>query len=89
MKPTKRTAAKVKRPAKRKPAIKRNSVDEIIRNVNYKLLRLRARIDITQTSEKKHIDLKWVDMHIRDTEAGIVFGKNYMLKANDMWSKYA
>jgi len=68
---------------------KTNSVvDEIIRKVNYKLMKLRNRIDITQTSEKKHLDLKWVDMHIRDTESGIVFGKGYMLKANDMWRKY-
>ncbi len=68
---------------------KTNSVvDEIIRKVNYKLMKLRNRIDITQTSKTKHIDLQWVDMHIRDTEAGIVFGKGYMLKANDMWRKY-
>ena len=68
---------------------KTNSVvDEIIRQVNYKLMKLRNRIDITQTSKTKHIDLQWVDMHIRDTEAGIVFGKGYMLKANDMWRKY-
>ena len=68
---------------------KTNSVvDEIIRKVNYKLMKLRNRIDITQTSKTKHIDLQWVDMHIRDTESGIVFGKGYMLKANDMWRKY-
>ena len=89
MKPTKTVTAK-KKPAKRQPAVKINSiVDEIIRKINYKLLRLRARIDITQTSEKKHIDLQWVDMHIRDTEAGIVFQKDTMLRANDMWRKYA
>jgi hypothetical protein len=67
---------------------KTNSVDEIIRKVNYKLLRLRARIDITQTSEKKHIDLKWVDLQLGDTKAGIVFDKGHMLRANDMWRKY-
>ena len=88
MKPTKTVVRKVKT-AKRKPAIKRNSVDDIIRNVVQKLTKLRERIDITQTIKAKHNDLKWIDMHIRDTEAGIVFGKGYMLKANDLWSKYA
>ena len=69
-----------KRPAKR--AVRTGSIE-------HKLMKLRERIDEKQTSEKKHLDLKWVDMHIRDTESGIVFGKGYMLKANDMWRKYA
>ena len=67
---------------------KTNSVDEIIRKVNYKLLRLRNRIDITQTSKAKHIDLKWVDMHIGDTKAGVILDKVTMKRCNDMWRKY-
>ena len=87
MKPTKRTAVKTKT-AKRKPAIKRNSVDEIIRKVNYKLMRLRARIDMTQTIKAKHNDLKWIDMHIQDTKAGVILDKVTMKRCNDMWRKY-
>ena len=64
-------------------------VDEIIRKVNYKLLRLRARIDITQTSEKKHIHLKWVEMHLEEVQNGVILEKGIMLRANDLWSRYA
>ena len=88
MKPTKTVTAK-KKPAKRKPAIKRNSVDDIIRNVVQKLTKLRERIDITQTIKAKHNDLKWIDMKIEDTKAGVVLGKGTMKRCNDMWRTYA
>ena len=87
MKPTKTVVRKVKT-AKRKPAIKRNSVDDIIRNVVQKLTKLGERIDITQTIKAKHNDLKWIDMHIRDTEAGVVIQYQTMKRCNDMWRKY-
>ena len=88
MKPSKTVTAK-KKPAKRKPAIKRNSVDDIIRNVVQKLTKLRERIDITQTIKAKHNDLRWIDMHIVDTKAGVVIQYQTMKRCNDMWSKYA
>jgi hypothetical protein len=75
--------------AKRKPAIKRNSVDDIIRNVVQKLTKLRERIDITQTINAKHNDLKWIDMHIQDTKAGVILDKVTMKRCNDMWRSYA
>ena len=87
MKPTKTVVRKVKT-AKRKPAIKRNSADDIIRNVVQKLTKLRERIDITQTIKAKHNDLKWIDMHIQDTKAGVILDKVTMKRCNDMWRKY-
>ena len=63
-------------------------VDEIIRNVVQKLTKLRERIDITQTIKAKHNDLKWIDMHIQDTKAGVILDKVTMKRCNDMWRKY-
>ena len=64
-------------------------VDEIIRNVVQKLTKLRERIDITQTINAKHGDLKWIDMHIQDTKAGVCIEKRTMKRCNEMWRKYA
>ena len=66
----------------------KNYVDDIIKNVSMKLRLLQNRIDVKQTSKMKHIDRKWVEIQLEDVQAGIVFDKELMLKANDMWRKY-
>ncbi len=67
----------------------KNSVDDIIKNVSMKLRLLQNRIDVKQTSEPKHIDREWVEIQLEEVQAGVVFGKGHMLRANDMWRKYA
>ena len=49
---------------------------------------LKNRISKKQTSEPKHIDLQWVDIHLKEVLEGVVLGKGTMLRANDMWRKY-
>ena len=88
MKPTKTVTAK-KKPAKRKPAVRRNSTDSITNRIYQKLMFLRNRISKKQTSEKKHIHLKWVEMHLEEVQNGVILEKGIMLRANDLWSRYA
>ena len=75
MKPSK------KKPAKR--AVKRGSVE-------HKLLQLYNRIDATQTSEPKHIDLQWVWKLVEDIQKNkfTKLSKEDGLKCNGLWRQY-
>ena len=76
MKPTK------KKPAKRKP----NPPNPIID----KLLDLKYRINdaYRKGGINNKVDKEWVMDRIDDARMGVVLGKGYMLRANDLWRKY-
>ena len=85
MKPTKKVAAKrvtKKKPAKR--AVRRGSIE-------HKLLQLYNSIDETQTSEPKHIDLKWVWKLVEDIQKNkfTKLSKEDFEKCNGLWRAYA
>ena len=84
VKPTKKVAAK--RVVKKKPA-KRAVVKG---SIEHKLLQLYNRIDETQTSEPKHIDLQWVWMLIEDIQNKkfTKLCKEDGLKCNGLWRQY-
>ena len=77
MKPTKRTAKKTT--AKR--AVRTGSVE-------HKVMMLYNRIDETQTSEPKHLDLERVDRMMKNVRNGPLC-KGDLVQANRLWSKYA
>ena len=74
MKPSK------KKPAKR--AVRTGSIE-------HKLMKLKERISQKQTANLKHIDIKWVEMQLEEIRNGVVIGRGHMLRANEMWSRYA
>ena len=66
----------------------RTMTNDIINMTHQRLMWLKNRISKKQTSEPKHIDLQWVDIHLKEVLEGVVLGKGTMLRANDMWRKY-
>ena len=62
--------------------------NDIINMTHQRLMWLKNRISKKQTSEPKHIDLQWVDIHLKEILEGILIDKEIMLIANNMWRKY-
>ena len=71
-----------KKPAKRKP----NPTNPIID----KFLDLKYRINdaYRKGGINNKVDKEWVMDRIDDARMGVVLGKGYMLRANDLWTKY-
>ena len=73
-----------KKPAKRRPSFEENNP------VLSKLLDLKYRINdaYRKGGINNKVDKEWVMDRIDDARMGVVLGKGYMLRANDLWRKY-
>ena len=75
------------KPTKKKPAKKRAVVRG---SIEHKLMQLHNRIDETQTSEPKHIDLQWVWTLVEDIQNKrfTKLCKEDFEKCNGLWRQY-